>query len=78
MLKIKDNVDLEQLLKYGYESLSTCYFKDVGQVQWQWVIRIDNKTKEIKCWNFHNGKTKEPTPYIQDLIQAGLVEKVGE
>lgn len=80
MLKIKDNVDLEELKKFGYECLVYCWCKDVGEslVKFQWAIRIDKETKEIICFNFSEGKTKEPTPYIQDLIQAGLVEKVGD
>lgn len=75
MLKIKDNVGFRELEKFGYEYMHTCFCKDVEP---DWVLRINLKTREIKCWNFVSGKKKNAKPYIQDLIQAGLVEKVGE
>lgn len=78
MLKIKDNVDLKELEKFGFKNLENCYYKDVDPDDGDWLLRIDKKTREIKCWNFINGKTKNAEPYIKDLIKANLVEKVGE
>ena len=74
MLKIKDNVDLKELEKFGFEELPHKYWRDINKTYW--TICIDKKTREIKCWNYGYGGTKKPDKYIEDLIQAGLVEKV--
>lgn len=62
---------MRELKAHGYEELDNCYFKDIGDY---WYIRIDKKTSELKCWNLMNGKVKNPTPYIKDLIEAGIAK----
>ena len=72
MLKIKDNVDLKELEKYGFEKdrmlgyILTKYENE----NWQKIlVRIDSK----RIINFNYGSSEET---IQDLIKDGLVEKV--
>jgi hypothetical protein len=76
MLKIKDNVDLEELEKFGFY-----YNDDIGQ----YVLNLINKPLTINVWNRKiniddyntlTGNILANTLY--DLIQAGLVEKVGD
>lgn len=92
MLKIKDNVDLKELEKFGYKtftSLDENYLiavKDIydySKIIPTWYRigvnekeRIFNKTKARigKCLL----QVKVTKKDIQDLIQAGLVEKVGD
>lgn len=63
-------INLEALSKYGFRSLETCYVKEL---KGNYVLRVIKKTGELKCWNWVNGKIKDPTPHIQDLIKAGIV-----
>ena len=79
MLKIKDNVDLKELEKFGfnynieddsYDNVISCYE----------ILEIDNKTKQIKLfindeyWMCHTENNTFDLLY--DLIKADLVEKV--
>ena len=82
MLKIKDNVDFEELERFGYyENKPFNHIKVLVDTEIRYdAIVVDIKTKkieriikeiymkEIKC-------KKVCEKYIQDLIQAGLVEK---
>ena len=80
MLKVKDNVDLKELEKYGYRQdvdMSFSYHKNLYLSGVE--IFIDSGTRQIhelyhpeyKC-EFENLK------YIDDLIKDGLVEKVSD
>lgn len=75
MLKIKDNVDLKKLEKFGFRNYPNCY------EQWQKtsensmsggvVIRItNNRIVYPAIFEFHDT--------LYDLIKDGLVEKVGD
>ena len=82
MLKIKDNVDLKELEKYGFKNESNY---NRGELYTRLIN--DNELKGIAI-NFERKITfmfpysKKTFPriekYINDLIQAGLVEKVEE
>ena len=86
MLKIKDNVDLKELEKYGIE-----YYAH-GDDEWfiqdedRWFpagLMVNELTREI-C--LHSGEydistkqwTGKHTTILYDLIKDGLVEKVEE
>ena len=76
MLKIKDNVDLKELEKFGFEEYKYSYWRDISNI---YTVIIDKETRKIEKWNFaYGGKPTSADKYIQDLIQAGLVEKVVE
>lgn len=77
MLKIKDNVDLDILLKYGYEKEYKEYRKCLGLNYDNDDIVIDIKTREIYL-DSYEPSNKYLLEVIKDLIQAGLVEKVVE
>ena len=83
MLKIKDNVDLKELEKFGYEQeyeyeeyLYAKYFEYSGTkififpnkeiVQGEFIIFFGYNEVELE------------KKFINDLIEAGLVEKVKE
>jgi len=82
MLKLKDNVDLKELEKFGFEEYKEHdgyvydiipYIKDK---QYSY-IEIFNETRRISCLEYVEDE------YVQiaieklfDLIKAGLVEKV--
>ena len=85
MLKIKDNVDLKELEKFGFEFEKGKYLiKSVRKpmpseycVKKHLAYSIPSKTRKIKihknniCWEYDNG-----LDIIYDLIKADLVEKV--
>lgn len=77
MLKIKDNVDLKELEKYGFRS-----YYIVGKKYYEIVykngnnIKVNSDTRFIHL-NFNSVCNKIPN-VIYDLIKADLVEKVGE
>lgn len=107
MLKIKDNIDLKELEKFGFKPK---YDVDTGKIKYwykniydwnyyssdyiEYVIELEDKIRYYKTGlkrkrkdvkNLLNFKmAKKGTAYnvffdtLFDLIQAGLVEKVGE
>lgn len=91
MLKIKDNVDLKELEKFGfeYEPVLKVYYKMIIPKKWSIflfnsypkarVINIlENKsivTKKMADWLDWN-ECKTNFKDIKDLIKADLVEKV--
>ena len=86
MLKIKDNVDLKELEKYGIEYYSHGDNEWFIQDEDYWFpsgLMVDELTREIKL---HSGEydfkekqwTGKHTTILYDLIKDGLVEKVGE
>lgn len=83
MLKIKDNVDLKELEKFGFEK----YLNDDGYVL-DFAVYVDGKEysyieitkgRIITCLDYveieHHQQAVE---VLFDLIQAGLVEKVNK
>ena len=77
MLKIKENVDLGELEKFGFRALKNFVYKP-KKGEWSVIeIKIDPLTRIIDISGisdlFH---TKEDTLY--DLIKADLVEKVDD
>lgn len=74
MLKIKDDVDLGELEKFGFEKFPNGYFKKAYLIN-------DNDDKV--CYSINNKRIIKITRLdgeldntLYDLIQAGLVEKV--
>ncbi|MBO5712489.1 MAG: hypothetical protein J6R47_06585 [Acholeplasmatales bacterium] len=95
MLKIKDNVDLKELEKFGYSKIGqpmfNDYFKNLDNNVFICISNVwrvgQNATitayqGNVSGWLDLGGNVFEETEvlnsYIQDLIQAGLVEKVEE
>ena len=75
MLKIKDNVDLKELEKFGFELKTDKYTGEYyyleGYLNDEIIIYTENRVLiliTIDCEKINNA--------IFDLIQAGLVEKV--
>ena len=74
MLKIKDNVDLKELEKYGFDLEQT---KDKDDLIWGFdsnLLFYKDSRIIILPWN----KQDKALNTLYDLIQAGLVEKVEE
>ena len=103
MLKIKDNVDLKELEKYGLKPHYIMVNHDTGKtcIDYYSSSKYENKygffrlipRKKILCFWFNSKRfennIKPKSLFIDDeefldmdllydLIQAGLVEKVGE
>ena len=77
MLKIKDDIDMKELEKYGFEKTDLwrsriCVFKTNIYANISKIIIY--KDRKIRL----NGIDKETIDKLYDLIQAGLVKKVGE
>ena len=86
MLKIKDDVDLKVLEKFGFLSTYKGYQKDLEE-EWNMEIPMSNiissvyiKTEDrvITLTNHFRPINNTKLDIIFDLIQVGLVEKVGE
>ena len=67
MLKIKDNVDLKELEKFGFDTRAGS--NGYGIVGNGWLI--ENTTRKIYRW-----ETYGDLVVLFELIQAGLVEKI--
>lgn len=83
VLKIKDDIDLKELEKFGF-----VYFKSDDTYNfWEdyydigYNIEVNSKTREM-IFTAHSDencrKAELDICIIYDLIQAGLVEKVGK
>ncbi len=80
MLKIRDNMDLNVLEKYGFKEYNDCWQRDYNN---DYATNIYKDTKEIIKvdyeWSFLENKYYKNSTYkINDLIKDGLVEKVEE
>ena len=80
MLKIKDNVDLKELEKFGFEKDGYNYYYDFipytennGQ-----YVSIDVKERKIELGYIDLEYFNKAVELLYDLIKADLVEKVGE
>ena len=84
MLKIKDNVDLKELEKFGFRKYNGNYFTDVNKDIWfeDEDIKIDTKSRKIsmrvddEIYEMDLGI--KSFDYLYDLIKVDLVEKVDE
>ena len=92
MLKIKDNVDLKELEKYGfeYDDYLEEYVKTVNSLKTRGMFVPYVRTGEMfvkkdrtiydkisnKYWNVENEHVEAIDEIIHNLIEAGLVEKV--
>ena len=80
MLKIKDNVDLKKLKKFGFEYISGDPFKSFDNE----TIHIQERNKYIyitnECSSSFNQNIieEESLDTLYDLIQSDLVEKVSD
>lgn len=96
MLKIKDNVDLKELEKFGYHIVNFDYNRNepIDPPIYEKLIKQINKKRNVRYlaiiiedriikleerhqWYIAILKIISKK-YIQDLIEAGLVEKVSE
>lgn len=84
MLKIKDNVDLKELEKFGFkQGLEGCYVYAKNGSPLYNRIKVDYYSRKLRhCFPYlmyEEDYTKiENQQIVKDLISAGLVEKVGE
>ncbi len=72
MLKIKDNVNLKELEKYGFKKC--IYYSANANYYGRDRVYIDEATRIIEIPTKNN--RYDVREYIQDLKEAGLVEKV--
>ena len=84
MLKIKDNVDLKELEKFGFvkdkDQTWTLYSYEYKTPRARFEIEI-NKKRHIVPWEYGDDYADTMWAYgafLFDLIQAGFVEKVEE
>ena len=84
MLKIKDNVDLKELEKYGFHDYNNGYYKKwYGEPDGIFVFEVHNDTKKIiiSLYDYPYPDTYYETEIdntLYDLIKDDLVEKVKE
>ena len=82
MLKIKDNVDLKELEKYGFIKVKKGMTNFVPEVKWWYTLN----NSEYDCVTIFKDRSiyfgldcyNKTYDIIYDLIKADLVEKVGE
>ena len=81
MLKIKDNVDLKELEKYGFEFCDREFYRYDrtidGTLAWTLYITKTHHNIQIKVYEPCT-MAKELQCLLYDLIKADLVEKVDE
>ncbi len=87
MLKIKDNVNLKELEKFGFDTSASPDVQGISKIDFSnnWIddhfgmiigngLVIWDSSREIIEWDELNSEQRLDTLY--SLIQAGLVEKV--
>ena len=75
MLKIKDNVDLKELEKFGFEK-NSFYYKKIGRSSFIDIDADKIISLYVGCKDVHLVILEKQLDILFDLIQAGLVEKV--
>ena len=75
MLKIKDNVDLKELEKYGWHLRKNCITGEYGSYT-KGATEIDIIDRIIQP--YYAGFSSYDYEYVYDLIKDNLVEKVKE
>ncbi len=82
MLKIKDSVNLKELEKFGFVRFvrDACYQDEYGDVMYSYeFLLISQNTRDLCiCTGYDELFGDKEIIKLYDLIQAGLVEKVGE
>ena len=74
MLKIKDNVDLKELEKFGFKTDEyNLWYEYHTPTNYKDCIMINIRNKHIGLYQNYNGKSYD---LLYDLIKADLVEKV--
>lgn len=77
LLKIKDNVDLKELEKFGFNNKYNNVSNYEKVIDYGITIWVENNhyigIENSMSYFYDNDIVK---PYIQDLIQAGIVEEV--
>lgn len=81
MLKIKANVNLKELEKYGFD-LRASSIEGIGTFDWTDCFVDDNFgwliADGLNIWDKERTISGDNLDLLFDLIQAGLVEKVEE
>jgi len=76
-LKIKDNVDLKELEKFGYFKSSDNKYVKIGVFASENVIIwIENNKTFFIEWGWYIMRGMEQERFLKDLIKADLVEVV--
>ena len=81
MLKIKDNVDLKELEKYGFykDEFENYYFDFIEYTEWEYsYIKVDFNGYEMRFDWLDFEHYEKAIDLLFDLIKDGLVEKVRE
>lgn len=86
MYKIREDVDLEELEKYGFElNTSSGFYERKIDNKWYNIICVDKDreifemTEKVGYWDItFSDEEWFDTKYIDDLIKANLVVKVEE
>ena len=92
MLKIKDNVDLSVLEKYGFEHINyepMCDYDSQNIYKYYHletssgtIYNTDNKSRKLEICGYGEWKDEHyayfDTDILYDMIMDGLIEKVGE
>lgn len=73
MLKIKDNVDLKELEKFGFNVVDDDYIWNEEA-----NISIDRYSRKIYVYGEDDKEDYQDLGVLYDLIKADLVEKVDE
>lgn len=77
MLKIKDNIDLKELEKFGYfQSSNGEYYKRSELFGESVEIFIQEDKSFFIEWGWYVMCGEEQDRFLEDLIKADLVEKV--
>lgn len=78
MLKIKDNVDLKELEKFGFKHEESSTYNEYIFTNEDCIIYIDCKDRILSMTEREYDIVFVVPSVIYDLIQAGLVEEVKE
>ena len=78
MLKIKDNVDLKTLERFGFKNCNSDYYIQDDNYNVIIIIEKDNKIIIPRGTDYNIIQVRETWNVLYDLIKEDLVEKVGD
>lgn len=78
MLKIKDNIDLKKLEKYGFKNgFQEYYIQDKNYCTYLSIKKCSNRIS-TRNTDYKHEQVDEIIVILYDLIKDGLVENVGD
>lgn len=74
MIKLKDEIDISELTKYGFVKERWCYTLSIGA----FTLYCNSETKRIKGIGFYSVGDRITMRHLNDLKMQNLIEQISK